>query len=208
MRTLSPPKSCGRWLSAVGAIALLGLQPLKTAANTSAEDLPPAVAEAIALPVNEKQVVVSEQPSAVGLTVPSLWWAVQQFGDGVIQRWQAFPSITAPGGRVEAFVSPSAWGRLPYLRRFALINQLGNASRSFGYQLILRDRAARPLGDRRQVIYGAYTCQFDALPLEYLPEVTDAAGNPIPFFPPSTELDCQVWVNPNIPVMFPTQELR
>lgn len=208
MKSLSILKSCGLWLSTVGAIALVALHPVRTTANPSTEDLPPAVAEAIALPVNEKQVVVSEQPSAVGLTVPSLWWAVQQFGDRVIQRWQAFPSITAPGGRVEAFVSPSAWGRLTYLRRFALINQLGNASRSFGYQLILRDRAARPLGDRRQVIYGAYTCQFDALPLEYLPEVTDAAGNPIPFFPPSTELDCQVWVNPNIPVMFPTQELR
>ncbi len=208
MRTLSPLKSCGRWLSAVGTIALLGLHPLKTAANTSTEDLPPAVAGAIALPVNEKQAVVSEQPSAVGLTVPSLWWAVQQFGDEVIQRWQAFPAITAPGGRIEAFVSPAAWGRLPYLRRFALINQLGNASRSFGYQLILRDRGARPSGDRPQVIYGAYTCQFDTLPLEYLPDVTDAAGNPIPFFPPSTELECQVWVNPNIPVTFPTRGLR
>ncbi|BAC09628.1 hypothetical protein [Thermosynechococcus vestitus] len=200
MRTLSPPKARGRWLSAVAAIALLGLHPLRTAANTLTEDLPPAVAAAIALPVNQQQVVVSEQPSAVGLTVPSLWWAVQQFGDEVIQRWQAFPAIGAPGGRVEAFVSPSAWGRLSYLRRFALIYQLGNASRSFGYQLLLRDR--------RRVLYGAYTCQFDALTVEYLPEVTDAAGNPIPFFPPSSELNCQVWVNPNIPVMFPAQGLR
>lgn len=207
MRTLPLPNSCGQWLSAVGAIALLMGHPVRTTASTNG-DLPPAVAEAIAMPVNEQQVVVSEQPSAVGLTVPSLWWVVQQFGDNVIQRWQAFPAIAAPGGRVEALVSPAAWGRLPYLRRFALINQLGNASRSFGYQLILRDRAARPLGDRRQVIYGAYTCQFDALPLEYLPEVTDAAGNPVPFFPPSSELNCQVWVNPNIPVMFPTQGLR
>ncbi|MFN4279209.1 hypothetical protein [Thermosynechococcus sp.] len=208
MRPLSSSPLGGRWLSVVGAIALLGLYPLRTAANPPTEDLPPAVAGAIALPVNEKQVVVSEQPSAVGLTVPSLWWAVQQFGNEVVQRWQAFPAMTAPGGRVEAFVSSSAWGRLPYLRRFALINQLGNASRSFGYQLILRDRAARPSGNGRPVIYGAYTCQFDAVPFEYLPEVTDAAGNPIPFFPPSTELDCQVWVNPNIPVMFPNQGLR
>ncbi|WP_298614174.1 hypothetical protein [uncultured Thermosynechococcus sp.] len=208
MRTLSPPKFSGRWLSAVGAIALWMLPPLKTAANTPPEELPPAVAAAIALPVNEKQVVVSEQPSAVGLTVPSLWWAVQQLGDKVVQGWQAFPARGTPGGRIEAFVSPSAWGRLPYLQRFALIYQLGNASRSFGYQLILRNRVARPWGDRRQIIYGAYTCQFDALPFEYLPEVTDAAGNPIPFFPPSSELACQVWVNPNIPVMFPTPGLR
>lgn len=97
MKSLSILKSCGRWLSTVGAIALVALHPVRTTANPSTEDLPPAVAEAIALPVNEKQVVVSEQPSAVGLTVPSLWWAVQQFGDRVIQRWQAFPSITAPG---------------------------------------------------------------------------------------------------------------
>ncbi|BCX11556.1 MAG: hypothetical protein KatS3mg067_0494 [Thermosynechococcus sp.] len=200
MRTLFPPKAWGQWLSAVGAIALLGLHPLKTAANTSTEDLPLAVAAAIALPVNEKQVVVSESPSAVGLTVPSLWWAVQQFGDQVIQRWQAFPAMAGPGGKIEAFVTAAAWGRLPYLRRFALIYQLGNASRSFGYQLILRDR--------QRVIYGAYTCQFDARTVEYLPEVTDAAGNPIPFFPASSELNCQVWVNPNIPVMFPTQGLR
>ncbi|HIK25446.1 MAG: hypothetical protein P3X23_009505 [Thermosynechococcus sp. Uc] len=208
MRTLSPPQFSGRWLSAVGAIALLMLPPLKAAANTPTEDLPLAVAAAIAMPVNEKQVVVSEQPSAVGLTVPSLWWAVQQLGNEVIQRWQAFPAIGRPGGRVEAFVSAAAWGRLSYLQRFALINQLGNASRSFGYQLILCDRVARLSGDCRQMIYGAYTCQFDALPFEYLPEVTAAAGNPIPFLPPSTDLNCQVWVNPNIPVMFPTQGLR
>jgi len=174
-------------LAASGAIA--PLQPLCANGNAA---LPTAVAAAIAMPVATNRVVFSESPSEEGLTVPSLWWAVQQFGGTAVQRWQAYPAEVGVGGRVDLFIAPSVWGRMSYLQRFALVNQLGNASRSFGYNLILRDR--------RDVIYGAYTCRFDAVAAQYLPQAIDATGAAVPLFLPQTELDCSVWINPNIPV--------
>ncbi len=172
-----------------GIMAIAPSQPLH-ASDTQA--LPMSVAAAIAMPVAANRVVLSEEPSAVGLTVPSLWWAVQQFGGTAVQRWQAYPAEVGVGGRVDVFISPPTWGRMSYLQRFALVNQLGNSSRSFGYNLILRDR--------RDVIYGAYTCNFEAVKAQYLPHAVDATGEPVPLFLPQTALDCSVWINPNIPV--------
>jgi len=174
------------------SVAIAPVEPLHANGTSNPQELPVSVAAAIAMPVVLSRAVLSEEPSESGLTVPSLWWAVQQFGGTTVQRWQAYPAEEGVGGRVDLFISPPAWGRMSYLQRFALVNQLGNSSRSFGYNLILRDR--------RDVIYGAYTCSFTAVAQQYLPHAIDATGNPVPLFLPQAELDCSVWINPNIPV--------
>ncbi len=180
-------RALGVLVCGMGAIAL---SPAVLASNH--QQLPTAVATALAQPVAVNRAILSEEPSAVGLTVPSLWWAVQQFGGTAVQRWQAYPAQEGVGGRIDLFVVPSVWGRMSYLQRYALVNQIGNSSRSFGYNLILRDR--------RDVLYGAYTCDFEAVTPQYLPHAVDATGETVPLFLPQTALECSVWINPNIPV--------
>lgn len=141
------------------------------------------------------QVISSTTPSESGLTVPSLWWTTQQFGQGVIERWFAYPAKATVGGRVELYVLNQAWGRLQYLNRFALAQHFGTAASDFGYNLLIVDR--------RRTILGAYTCDFQAVPTPFVPDLKDFRGHPVPDFVSGAnpaDLNCQVWINPAIPV--------
>ncbi len=140
-------------------------------------------------------VIRSDDPSPTGFTVPSLWWAVQQFGQNLVERWSAYPAVAGAGGRVELLVSSQAWGRLAYLDRFAVAQRFGTTASDFGYNLLVVDR--------RRTILAAYICDFQAIATPLIPNFTDAQGEPVPDFVSSdvpSPLACQVWINPAIPV--------
>lgn len=141
------------------------------------------------------RVIESHAPSEFGLTVPSLWWAVRQFGQNLVRNWAAYPAANRIGGRVEVYVSGQAWGQLDYLNRYALSKRIGTAASDFGYNLLVMDNL--------RTILGAYTCNFQAWPTPLIPGMRDFQGQPVPDFVSGAQpvpLQCQVWVNPAIPV--------
>lgn len=140
-------------------------------------------------------VIQSDAPSEMGLTVPSLWWAVRQFGQNLVRNWAAYPAANQVGGRVEVFVSGPAWGRLNYLNRYSVSQQIGTAASDFGYNVLVMDSF--------RTILGAYTCDFQAWPTPFIPGMRDSQGQPVPDFVSGATpvpLQCQVWINPAIPV--------
>ncbi len=176
----------------LGLVILTGLSKAVVAAPVPI--LPVHVIDVLGAETNGV-VVSSAAPAESGLTVPSLWWATQQFGQGVVERWFAYPGVQSFGGRVELYVSGLAWGRLQYLNRFALTQHFGTSASDFGYNLLIVDR--------RRTILAAYTCDFQAIATPYIPDLTDFRGHPVPDFVSGenpANLNCQVWINPAIPV--------
>lgn len=136
----------------------------------------------------------SLSPDQRGLTVPSLWWAVAQFGSGTVEQWLAYP-LSPQGGRVDLIVRSDQWGRFGYFDRYAFVNHLGTAASDFGYNLLVFDR--------RQNLLAAYTCNFAQVTPTFISGTRDAQGNPIPDFVrdrSSPALRCEVWLNPNFPI--------
>ncbi|HEY9846591.1 MAG TPA: hypothetical protein V6D03_10375, partial [Candidatus Caenarcaniphilales bacterium] len=129
------------------------------------------------------------EPSQAGLTVPSLWWAAEQFGNKLLDRWSAYPQRSKAPGRVEIVVRPEIWRLLDYLERYAFVNQFGAAASDYGYNL--------QVFDREKNLLATYTCDFSqANP--HLLEVRDFQGQPIPDYlssNPPGKLSCRLRLN-------------
>jgi hypothetical protein len=171
---LSPRKIC--WLLACGGVGLLLC--LRAAANPSPtlpeplwNDVPPVVVAALKAPTSVP-IVSSQTPSQAGLTLPSLWWITQQFGQEMVEQWWAYPGVDHGVGRVDLRVRSDAWSRASFIDRYAFVNHIGLVASDYGYNLLVFDR--------RQNILSAYLCRF--------PRETAT-------LPPSPA--CQIWMNPN-----------
>ncbi|WP_017327830.1 hypothetical protein [Synechococcus sp. PCC 7336] len=66
--------------------------------------------------------------------LPSLYWASQRFGQGVVEEWRVPPR----GRQVRVQVSED-WQRLPYLDRYRLVQGLGDVAAREGYLLVLEE---------------------------------------------------------------------
>ena len=69
-----------------------------------------------------------------GFSLPSLWWAKQQFdpfGGRLIDNWLTYPQIK----QIDLTVNWQLWTLLDYLGRYRFINQLGTVVREYGYSL-------------------------------------------------------------------------
>jgi hypothetical protein len=103
------------------------------------------------LDVVTQQTICQKGAIETGLTDPSLWWTQEQFGEGIIQNWFAFPSTEGRLGRVDLLVNQDVWNDTDYLNRYVLINQFGTTAQQFGYNT----RVFNPNGE----LLGAYICQ-------------------------------------------------
>ncbi|WP_052128908.1 hypothetical protein [Neosynechococcus sphagnicola] len=92
-----------------------------------------------------------------GLTVPSLWWAKDQFGSRLLENWLAYPAAPPIPARIDLVVSRPDWNSLDYLERYAFVHHMGTVARGFGYNL--------RIFNRQQVLLATYTCDFTAPPL-------------------------------------------
>jgi hypothetical protein len=90
--------------------------------------------------------------SQVNLTVPSLWWAQEQFGNDLLNYWVAYPGNDGIPPRVELLVDQQRWDQATYWDRYAFVNQIGTSARDFGYNV----RVFTWRGD----LLGAYICDF------------------------------------------------
>ena len=101
-----------------------------------------------------------------GLTVPSLWWSAQQFGDKLLDTWLAYPEAR----RVDLVVNRQEWSLSDYLDRYQFVNYFGRVARDDGYNLRVFVR------QQPQVPIAAYTCDFNAEPVACALEI-DAQGS-------------------------------
>lgn len=98
--------------------------------------------------------VVTEQTiSQTNLTVPSLWWAQDQFGGKLLDFWVAYPEADGAMRRVDLLVNQQVWLRYNYLERYAFVTHMGTAASDFGYNT----RIYNWQGD----LLAAYVCNYE-----------------------------------------------
>ncbi|WAL60921.1 hypothetical protein [Thermocoleostomius sinensis] len=104
------------------------------------------------LPAGES-IITEGTISQTGLTLPSLWWTVEQFGGQLLDYWVAYTGAdNAEPRRVDLLVNQQMWVRFNYLERYAFLNQFGAAASDFGY--------STRLFNWRGDLIGAYICEF------------------------------------------------
>ncbi|MEO1144052.1 MAG: hypothetical protein AAFY26_00405 [Cyanobacteria bacterium J06638_22] len=97
-------------------------------------------------------VITSSDVSQVGLTIPSLWWVDEQFGDRLLENWAAFPAEDGLPPRVDLMVNEQVWSIYQPIERYAFVNQFGTSAQDYGY--ITR------VYDRRNDLLAAYLCDY------------------------------------------------
>ena len=81
-----------------------------------------------------KNNTVDQKTTIAGISIPSLWWAKEQFdpfSGRLIDSWLTYPQIK----QIDLTVNWQLWTLLDYLGRYRFINQLGTAVREHGYNL-------------------------------------------------------------------------
>lgn len=131
--------------------------------------------EPLDLQVLEKQtatqqmsVITAKTISQVGLTIPSLWWAQEQFGGKLLENWLAHPAQGERPARVDLIVNRQLWSLLDYLERYQFVNQFGTTASGYGYNT--------RIFNRRGNLLAGYTCNFSALVQPNCNIILDSAG--------------------------------
>jgi hypothetical protein len=84
--------------------------------------------------LTDELIITERTISSQGLTVPSLWWAKEQFdpfNGRLIINWFAYPQLK----QIDLVVNWQLWTILDYLQRYRLINKIGTVAREYGYAL-------------------------------------------------------------------------
>jgi hypothetical protein len=84
--------------------------------------------------INGQNIITADTISQEYLSIPSLWWAKQQFDlfkGKLIRNWIAYPDRN----RIDLVVNRQLWSLMNYLDRYRLLNEFGTVSRSYGYNL-------------------------------------------------------------------------
>lgn len=103
----------------------------------------------------EKGIVTDQTISETGLTIPSLWWAKEQFdpfAGRLINNWIAYQKE----GRIDMVVNRQLWSILDYMKRYRFIHQFGTIAREYKYNLRIFNQNKRCLA--------TYTCNFNTMP--------------------------------------------
>jgi hypothetical protein len=104
------------------------------------------------------RVITSNTISQQGLTVPSLWWAKEQFGGNVLSNWLAYPAQGETTGRIDLLVNRQNWTSLDYIGRYEFVNRFGTVARDYGYNI-------RVFNEQEELL-ASYTCDFRQNPTQ------------------------------------------
>lgn len=141
-----------------GAIALFQTQPSR--AQTPAMPQPSQAPLELSLLRSDGsvdgRVVTSNTVSQQGITVPSLWWAKEQFGSDLLNSWLAYPAPGTNPARIDLLVNRQNWSALDYIQRYEFINHFGTVARDYGYNL-------RVFNEQKELL-ASYTCDFSTNP--------------------------------------------
>ncbi len=110
----------------------------------------------------QQGIITSTTISQAGLTIPSLWWRRDQFGDKkLVQNWLAFPEMR----RIDLLVNRQLWSQMDYLDRYSFVNHFGTTARYYGYELRVFDRQPKCLAIYNCSLQAAtYECNVDLQP--------------------------------------------
>ncbi|PSO47122.1 MAG: hypothetical protein BRC33_13485 [Cyanobacteria bacterium SW_9_44_58] len=87
-----------------------------------------------ALDTEEENIVSALTPSVTEMTIPSLWWAVEQFNplDGkLVTNWEANKTTKV----IRLIVNNRFWRTLDYIDRYSFVNKFGTMAREYNYNL-------------------------------------------------------------------------
>jgi hypothetical protein len=82
----------------------------------------------------QSNIVTATNISQVELSIPSLWWAKQQFDPykgKLIKNWLAYPDEK----RIDLVVNRQLWSLMNYLDRYRFLHEFGTVARSYDYEL-------------------------------------------------------------------------
>lgn len=106
---------------------------------------------------DQKSVITPYTICQEQLTVPSLWWANEQFtGKPLDNSWLAYPGNSTTDGRVDLVVNRQNWSLLDYLDQYKFVNHFGTVARDFGYNL--------RIFNYQKELLATYTCNFSITP--------------------------------------------
>ena len=96
------------------------------------------------------KVIRADSMSQAQPTIPSLWWAEEQFGGKLLENWLAYPDRQ----RVDLVVNRQLWSLLNYMERYSFVNSFGTVARDYGYntRVFIANQPQEPLA--------TYTCNF------------------------------------------------
>lgn len=97
-------------------------------------------------------IVTANTISQLKLTVPSLWWTDQQFGDKLLSGWIAYSGENDQTRRVDLVVNQQVWSIYNYLERYTFVNRFGTDAGDYRY--------STRVFNQRQELLAAYICDF------------------------------------------------
>jgi len=104
----------------------------------------------------EKATIISARtPSQTEMTIPSLWWAVEQFDplEGqLVTHWEANRTTQV----INLIVNNRLWRTLDYIERYSFVNRFGTVARDYNYHLSVISQ--------EQDCLAIYTCNFQVTP--------------------------------------------
>ena len=106
--------------------------------------------------LDDGSVITSDTISQHDLTIPSLWWAKEQFGGKLLDNWLAYPTDGTTAARIDLVVNQQIWSLLNYLERYEFVNHFGTVARDYGYNV-------RVFNYQKELL-ATYTCNFSTNP--------------------------------------------
>lgn len=116
---------------------------------------------------NGNNIVTANTISQTQLSVPSLWWAKEQFnevGGKLINNWIAYQNEK----RIDLIVNRQPWTLLDYLGKYRFTNKFGTVARKNSYNV----RVFNPQGE----LLAAYTCNYTQSPVACQIKIIDPFG--------------------------------
>lgn len=118
-------------------------------------------------PHNGRDIVTANTISPTGLSVPSLWWAKEQFnevGGKLINNWIAYQDEK----RIDIVVNRQPWTLLDYLGKYRFINKFGAVARDYKYNVRIFNQQGELLA--------TYTCNYIQSPAACEIKIIDPFG--------------------------------
>ncbi|MEO0407990.1 MAG: hypothetical protein AAF289_11625 [Cyanobacteria bacterium P01_A01_bin.135] len=154
VQLLAASLSVGLWPKTVSKAIALEVNPLQDVAlyPLELELLQPGA------DLTERAVVTRDTVQADQLTLPSLWWAEEQYGGKLLEHWIAYTGEDDALRRVDLVVNRQLWSLYSYLDRYRFIHRFGISALQYGYS----SRVFTPRGE----LLGTYFCPSAAAPPE------------------------------------------
>ena len=117
-------------------------------------------------------IVTNQTVSLEDLTIPSLWWDIEQFdpfGGELIEQWIAYPQERL----IDLIVNRQLWALMDYAKRYSYVNRIGIvAHQEYDYSLRVFSKSKRCLAtytcEKTTDHSGNCSIRFDSLGLEVL----------------------------------------